>query len=120
MCKMGLIALFVISIISCSPGLAPNGMSWEEYHAAAYRLKVTHAVADVAGCHELGVVRGMGHHDIGDAKNDAVEKALLLRGNAILFEKLWSDWLPPLRIRWSETFYAEGRVYHCVGGAGSD
>jgi len=113
MLRIGLLVMLTVMLISCSSGLAPNGMTWQEYRAAEYRMKVTHNAADVSGCEELGSARGVSDDDMGGAKEDAVAKALLLMGNTILFESLWSDWFPPQRVGRAETFYAEGRVYRC-------
>lgn len=114
MWKTGLIVVIGALLLSCTSGLAPNGMSWEEYRAAEYRLKVTHNAADVVDCQELGVVRGSDDHDMGLAKDDAIKKALMLKGDTIYFESLWSEWLPGRLVGRAEIFYADGRVYRCV------
>lgn len=98
---------------ACAPSLAPNGMSWDEYHAAKYRLKVTYAAADVLACEKLGVVRGSSDDDMGGAKEVAIENALLLKGNTVLFGKLWSDLHAYRMVGRPEIFYAEGSVYRC-------
>lgn len=112
MWKTGIVITLMTLLASCAPGFAPNGMTWEEYQAADYRLKVTHRAEDVIGCQELGHVQGSSTDGVAEAKDDARKQALMFRGNTLLFEKLWSDltmhrWFDP------EIFYAEGTVYRC-------
>ncbi len=108
---MGLVIAFTAFLMSCAPGLAPNGMTWEEYYAADYRLKVTHRADDVVGCQELGHVQGVSTEGVAGAKGDARKQVLMLFGDALLFERLWSErTLKPVE---PEIYYAEGRAYRC-------
>ena len=51
--------LFLVTLLAgCATTPGPNGMSWDEYNAAEYRLNVAYRAAEVAACQELGKVRG--------------------------------------------------------------
>ena len=102
-------------LAGCAATTAPNGMSWDEFNAAKYRLVVTHAAAEVVGCKELGTVRGTDYSDGGTAKEAAEEKAVILGGNTLLYTNLWSEWQPyqPFRSM-REIHHADGTVYQCV------
>ena len=111
--KRLLIALLVL-LAGCVSGSAPNGMSWDAYHAAKYRLKVVYQAELVSACQELGQVRGAAHDDIGAAKEAAGEQVLMLGGDTLLVQHLWSDPLSVQLLVRREPFYAEGSAYQCV------
>ncbi len=109
-----LMIVLLVLLAGCVPGSAPNGMSWDEYHAAKYRLKVIYRAKQVAACRELGQVRGTAYDDIGAAKEAAREQALLIGGDTLLLRNLWSDPLSPQLFVGRELFYAAGSAYRCV------
>lgn len=113
-------AIFVVLLFlsACATGQAPNGMSWDEFHAARYKLVVAYNDTAVSGCQELGAVRGSSYDDIGTAKDRAAEQAVLLGGDHLLYTDLWTEWAPynPFR-RLQDLEHADGIAYRC--GAGS-
>ena len=113
MWKLGFFLLSGLLVTACSPGLAPNGMTWEEYHAAEFRLKVKYFAEDVVGCVELGAVRGASWDDVGEAKEEAIAQALMFNADTLLLDNLWSDWRPFRLVGRKEIFYAEGQAYRC-------
>ena len=98
---------------ACSSTLAPNGMSWDEYHAARFALKIVYQEAEIDGCRELGVVQGSAFDDVGTAKDLAAGRAVELGADTLLIDKLWSDFNPFRLRRQPEIYYAEGRAYRC-------
>ena len=111
--KRLLIPLLVL-LAGCVSGSAPNGMSWDKYHAAKYRLKVLYRAELVSACQELGPVRGTAYDDIGAAKEAAREQVLMLGGDTLLLQHLWSDPLSVQLLVRREPFYAEGSAYRCA------
>ena len=104
----------LVMLAGCAAPTAPNGMSWEEFNAARFRLIVTHQAADVVACEELGQVRGSDYTDIATAKDAAEEKAVILGGDTLLYTKLWTEWSPYLPFaRLRELHHADASVYKC-------
>lgn len=112
--RMGLMLLGLVLLAGCASGLAPNGMSWDEYHAAKYRLKIVYRAEAVADCQQLGLVRGSAYDDIGDSKDDAAERAVMIGANTLLIQKLWSDEPVTRLFNRRELHYAEGTAYRCA------
>jgi len=113
MWKISAVLVSALLVTACSPGLAPNGMTWEEYRSAEYRFKVIHHEEELAGCVELGFVRGSSWDGVAESKEDAIAAALLLRADSLIFDSLWSDWQPFRLFGRKELHYAEGRAYRC-------
>ncbi len=111
------ILLLLATLAACGASKAPNGMTWEEFHAARFNLVVVHHDDSVvAGCQELGAVRGSSYDDIGVAKDRAAEQAVILGGDHLLFTRLWTEWAPynPFR-RLQDLHHADGVAYKCGG-----
>jgi len=107
--------LFVTAAVTgCSPGLAPNGKSWQEFHAAKYRMVVVYKAAEVANCQDLGPVHGASYEDVAVAKERAEYGAVMLGADHLLITELWTEWAPynPFR-RLQEKIHAEGVAYRC-------
>jgi len=113
MWKISAVLVSALLVTACSPGLAPNGMTWEEYRSAEYRFKVIHQEEALSGCVELGFVRGKSWDGVAESKEDAIAAALLLRADSLIFDSLWSDWQPFRLFGRKELHYAEGRAYRC-------
>lgn len=113
--KIFLLAGMSLLFLGCSAAVAPNGMSWDEYHAAKYNLKVTYAPDAVSGCQELGEVKGMDYNDMGSAKEVAEEATVSLGGNYLFFNNLWHEnrWGELLPNR-QEIYHADGLAYRCI------
>lgn len=115
MWKIILFVSLAVFLQSCSSSMVPNGMSWDQYHAAKYQLVVTHQAAEVAGCQELGEVKGTDYFDMGTAKDAAEENAVLIGGNHLLYQNLWSEWRPEAAFRHQrELYHADGMAYSCL------
>lgn len=112
-------ALFLLTLgvflQSCSSSVAPNGMSWSDYHAAQYNLTVTYVPEAVYECQELGEVKGVDYFDMGSAKEVAEEAAVLLGGNFLLYQNLWSERRPgELLPNRRELYHADGMAFRCL------
>lgn len=111
--KNGSLLLLTAILFSCAPGQTRNGMRWQEFYAAKYNLRVTYRAEEVADCRKLGFVRGTAYVDIGASKEAAIEQAVLLGGDTLYFERLWSELLTYRLVGPREIFYADGKAYRC-------